>query len=77
MTVNAVKVQTSLNDRIRREYGIEAPAGFADAIASILSETAAANPAHPIADYIESNLDVKPNRRTAIHVASQIVHDTK
>lgn len=81
MSVNAVKVEKSVTNRVLREYGIapEVSAAFVPAIVEILNTTDAANPAHPIADLIQAQLEgvIKDNRRTAIHVASQIVTDNK
>ena len=71
----ANKVESSVTDRVRRTYGVDVEGSTGDAIATIL-ETAEGNKAHAVADYLEANVASKVNRKTAVHVASQIVHDT-
>lgn len=76
MSVSEAKVAASVADRVRRTYGVDVDGGVSSRIEEILN-TAEGNKAHAVADFLEANVAVKPNRRTAIHVASQIVNDTK
>ena len=71
----ANKVESSVTDRVRRTYGVDVEGSTVYAIATIL-ETAEGNKTHAVADYLEANVAQKSNRKTAVHVAAQIVHDT-
>lgn len=70
----AINVNEIIADRVRRTYGVEVEQSTVNDIAKVL-DTAEGNKAHAVADYLEANVALKANRRTAIHVASQIVHD--